>query len=133
MARLCGSLLVVIAAISAATAAARTPTPRLTITPTVVLRGNPVAVVGSHFRPRLRVALTVRPAKSSKATRFASVAAGASGAFRVSRTIGTSTRPGRYVIVACQRACTTKASGRFSVPKVVPVSPSSASITRVGR
>jgi hypothetical protein len=102
--------------VHAGTAAA----PTVRTQPRVVRPGTAVTITGSHFRPRLRVTLSIR-GTSGKGSRIGVVEATAAGAFRFRKTISRSTVAGVYVVRACQRSCRTKATTTFLVPKIKPV------------
>jgi hypothetical protein len=94
---------------------------KLRVTPPTVLRGGTITITGSHFRPRVRVTIDIGSPNSDNTSRLGTVKAKANGSFRFASTISKSTRPGKYVVLACQATCRVKATARLAVTKVKPV------------
>jgi hypothetical protein len=100
---------------SAGLAGSMTPAPKVTVKPLFVRPGNVITITGSHFRPRLRVTLTIRLATGTSRSKVGSALATSTGGFRLSKRLQNSTAVGRYILRACQRACRTKATAVFHV------------------
>jgi hypothetical protein len=47
--------------------------------------------------------------------------AGSAGGFRYVKAISRSADPGKYVVIACQRACRVRATASFRIVKLQPV------------
>jgi hypothetical protein len=90
---------------------------KLRVRPPAVPPGGTLTITGSGFRPRVRVTISVRQSFGRTTSKLGRVQATAKGGFRLSRTISRSSNAGRYVVIACQRGCRTKATARFFVPK----------------
>jgi hypothetical protein len=95
--------------------------PTMRVQPQFVRPGNAITATGTHFRPSLRVTLSIRSATGGRFSRLGRTQATATGAFRFSKTLSRSTTPGKYVVRACQRSCATKATATFRVSKIKPV------------
>ena len=93
---------------------ADSPGTDVTVEPAAVARGAALVVGGSGFLPGVSVTLLAGPPQS-EAEPVATVAADASGAFRHTITTSPAATPGAYTVVACQRACTIKATEPFSI------------------
>jgi hypothetical protein len=96
---------------------------RLRIQPPSVVRGSSIKLIGSGFRPSLKVTLDVRRPLATKRARFGSVIAGRKGAFVLTKKISRSTGAGKWVVRACQRVCRIRTTARFYVSKIKPVRP----------
>jgi hypothetical protein len=88
--------------------------PRLKLRPTVVAAGARLTFVGSGFRPGANVWLGVGPPQSEART-WGSTRTNRSGAFRKTLTVNPRVQPGRWVALACQRACRIKAGASFRI------------------
>src|SRR4051794_29511060 len=82
------------------------------VIPRVSEPGTTLAIAGAGFLPDLRVRLYIGPPHSGGAP-VGSTLAGADGRFVRQVRTRTSTEPGRYFVVACQRQCRIKATFPF--------------------
>lgn len=87
-------------------------TPRLTLTPHVVVAGGRLTFIGRGFRPGEKVWLGVGPPQS-EAVQWGTSRASHTGAFRKTFTVNRHVKPGRWVAIACQRGCRIKAGASF--------------------
>lgn len=110
-----GGLALAVAGGSASTTA------RLSVSPPMVIRGNPLTVTGTGFRPNLKVTFRLKRPNSTTTSRIGSTTAGRKGGFRFVKTIARSTSVGLWVVQACQSSCRTKATARFRVAKIKPL------------
>jgi hypothetical protein len=86
-----------------------------------VVRGETIKLIGTGFKPGLKVTLDIRRPFADKRARFGSVTAGSTGRWVLTRKISRSTGAGKWVVRACQRGCRIRATARFYVSKVKPV------------
>jgi hypothetical protein len=119
--RIAASLLAAATALSLAGLAGSSTSARLRVQPPVVQRGSSIKLIGTGFRPNLKVTLDVRRPLAAKRARFGSVTVGRKGGFVLTKTISRSTGAGKWVVRACQRGCRITATARFYVSKVKPV------------
>jgi hypothetical protein len=117
------ALLVAVSAALAATglAGATAAAPAMRVQPQFVRPGEQITATGTHFRSKLLVTLSIRSATGGRYSRLGRIQATAAGAFRFSKMLSRSTTPGKYIVRACQRSCTTKATATFRVAKIKPV------------
>lgn len=94
----------------ARTAAAGT----LSVRPTTVRPGGSVTFTGSGWTASSRVELLIGPPRS-EASHVAWARTSAAGAFRKTLRLSSGARPGKYVALACRRACRDKASARLTI------------------
>lgn len=94
--------------------------PRLTVEPPVVAPGSSIVVKGRGFRHRARVTLYIGPPRS-EGDRVGSAKTNRRGRF--SKTLGLSAGApdGRFVVLACQRACRVKATKSFTISSTGPI------------
>jgi hypothetical protein len=94
---------------------------RLSLEPTVVLRGNPVAISGRGFTPNVKVTIRIGRPNAAVTSPFGTVTAGRKGGFDVTRKISNTTPLGKWIVRACQQRCRVKATALLHVGKIKPV------------
>jgi hypothetical protein len=119
--RTAATLVAAATALSLAALAGGASTAALRIQPPVVVRGDPIKVTGTGFKPGLKVTLTIRRPYADRTARLGSITAGRKGGFVFTKKISRSTTAGTWVVRACQRGCRIKATARFRVAKIKPV------------
>lgn len=88
--------------------------PSVSVSPTVVHRGDSILVTGRHWPAGTRVELLIGPPRS-EASHVAWVTTTRSGALRRRLVIARDARRGRSVLLACRRSCRVKAQASFRV------------------
>jgi hypothetical protein len=88
--------------------------PSVSVSPTIVLRGDSLTVTGRHWPRRTRVELLIGPPRS-EASHVAWVTTTSSGALRKRLPIARRGATGRFVLLACRRSCRVKAQASFRI------------------
>lgn len=88
--------------------------PSVRVTPRTVDPGETLRVTGKGWPKRSKVALFIG-VENGDADRVRTVRTSRRGGFRTRLRISREAEPGRYVILACQRGCRTKALRAFGV------------------
>jgi|SRR5215207_3830143 len=94
---------------------------RLSVNPSLLGYGSTVTIKGTGFAPRVNVTINVRRPNGLPTAHWTTLKANRSGGFRYVRVVARSADTGRYVAVACQRACRIKATAAFRIVKVQPL------------
>jgi hypothetical protein len=94
---------------------------RLSVNPPLLGHGATVIIKGTGFAPKVNVTINVRRPDGPPTVRWATLKAGSAGGFRYVKAISRSADPGKYVVIACQRACRVRATASFRIVKLQPV------------
>lgn len=105
----------------AGVAGSTTTAARLSVNPSLLSHGATVTIKGTGFAPRVNVTINVRRPNGLPTARWTTLKANRSGGFRYVRVIARSATTGKYVAVACQRACRIKATATFRIVKIQPL------------
>lgn len=89
--------------------------PSLRVKPSVAAIGGTIKVSGIHFYANKTVSLYIGVPNSDVGGRVASKRTNARGSFKKNIRLSNSIDPGKWVVLACQRGCRTKATKRFTV------------------
>jgi hypothetical protein len=105
----------------AGAAGSTTGVARLSVDPPLVGHGATLTVKGAKFAPKVKVTITVRRPNNEPKVRWTTLKANSAGGFRYAKVIARTASVGKYVVVACQRACRIRATATFRIAKVQPV------------
>ena len=88
--------------------------PKVRVKPSVIAIGGKIKVRGYHFYAKKKVTLYIG-VPNSEGMKVGSKRTNKRGSFKKSLKLSSSIDPGKYVVLACQRSCRTKATKSFRI------------------
>ena len=105
----------------AGAAGGTTAVAKLSADPPLLGHGATLTIKGTGFAPRVNVTINVRRPNGQPTAHWATLKVKSGGGFRYAKVISSSAYPGKYVVIACQRACRIRATATFRILKVQPL------------